>query len=171
VVSLDQTGHEAPLPQCPAAAMPCIECLHVRLPAQPHGGRHRANLVGRHEQMRVIIHQHEGMNVHAKAPTRLPQQAAIVMPIFVTQDDRAPVNAALDHVHWDTWNLQARLTRHGRSRDEKEAPSLLTTGLACNQTFLRQAVGQRGLITSVPFVVDALHRLSPEARQNMEGAA
>jgi len=115
VVRGHQARLESALPQSARAAMSVVEHLHValRCPAKSRGrgtGERRSR-----QQMHVIAHQHIRVNRKIVLASEKPQQAQIMMPIFIVDEDGAPVNASVRNVQRNSGEIQSWPARHGAS--------------------------------------------------------
>lgn len=64
----------------------------------------------------MIVHQNEGMDGDGVSSTGLVQQLAVVMPVFVVDENGGAVDAALGDVERNVWQNQACAARHGGRR-------------------------------------------------------
>jgi len=95
--------------------MSVVEHLHVALrrPAKSRGrrtGERRSR-----QQMHVVAHQHIRVNRKIVLASEKPQQAQIMMPIFIVDEDGAPVNASVRNVQRNSGEIQSWPARHSAS--------------------------------------------------------
>jgi hypothetical protein len=95
--------------------MSMVEHLHVALrrPAKSRGrrtGERRSR-----QQMHVVAHQHIRVNRKIVVTREESQQAQIMMPIFIVDEDGAPVNASVRNVQRNSGDIQSWPARHGAS--------------------------------------------------------
>ncbi len=112
-LAVDQAGAKASLPERPGAMVLAVEVLDITLSQELHRQPDAVVLVRRHQQVRVVGHQHIGVHRHAVG-AGLHEQVAQVPPVIgLRQEARGPVVAALNHVKRDACKAQARSTGHG----------------------------------------------------------
>jgi len=95
--------------------MSLVEHLHVALrrPAKSRGrrtGERRSR-----QQMHVVAHQHIGVNRKTALTSEKSQQAQMMMPIFIVDEDGAPVDASVRNVQRNSGEIQWWPARHGGS--------------------------------------------------------
>lgn len=105
-VRVHQAGLVAALPEPAAAPVACVECLGMTLADAAHGAADGACCTRAHEHVDVIVHQHISVYGDAVALAGLPQEPAVVQPVGIVQEDRAPVHPALGDVHRDAGQLE-----------------------------------------------------------------
>ena len=93
--------------------MPIVEELDVALANGSH--RHGQHLWPgrRQEQVDMIVHQDEGMDGNGISGTGFMQQLAVVVAVFIVDENGGAVDAALCDVERNVWQDQACAARHG----------------------------------------------------------
>lgn len=122
--------------------MPVVEELDIALADGSH--RHGQHLWPgwRQEQVDMIVHQNEGMDGDGVSSTGFVQQLAVVMTVFVVDENGGAVDAA----------GRIRRARRGMAGGGWwRASNVSTGGAAENQGSDARSVGNSCLIASVPF--------------------
>ena len=126
-----------------------IEGLDMALPCKPHGPSDVAGPACAEQQVHVVVHEDEGMDLDPVLAAGATQQLLVMLPVLVVQKDGAAVYAALGDMHRNARKLQAWLTWH-----ECEAGGWLPKVPPGYHVYTRRLQGARvgrALLTSVPF--------------------
>ena len=96
--------------------MPVVEELDVAL---ADGSRRRSQHLWpgwRQQQVDMIVHQDEGVDGDGVSSAGFMQQLAVVVPVFVIDENGGAVDAALGDVERNVWQDQACSAWHGKRR-------------------------------------------------------
>ncbi|MNV46340.1 hypothetical protein D3C71_1381660 [compost metagenome] len=115
-IGIHQTRLETALQQRPAAHMSLVEVLHIVLPTLPHGRGQPLCCRRCDQKMDVIAHQHERVNGNRLLAAGIAQQAQVVMPVFIVDEQCSAIDPTLYDVKRDARENQASGTGHGRQR-------------------------------------------------------
>jgi len=107
-VVVHQARLVAPFPQRAAAAVGVVDVLHVTPADGLHHAREAVRLARGGEQMHVVGHEHEGVNVAAVLVGALLQAVEIEAVVGLRGEGDLPVVAALHDVLRQAGEVQAR---------------------------------------------------------------
>jgi len=91
----------AAVPQRADAVVAAVEVVDIAPSELLDGGWQRSRVRRSHYQMRVIVHQRVAVNGKAMLLRRPPKERNEDLAIRVVADDRAAVDASLDHMNAD----------------------------------------------------------------------
>src|SRR5262249_33798100 len=114
--------HKAPVASVPEGANATITTIEVvRIPAVQAVHRLRQGVLGARcdEEVDVVVHQHESVNLDAARCSRALDQLEIATTVMVIAEDRHPVVATLDDMNTQTRLVVATQSRHPRGRSAR----------------------------------------------------
>lgn len=109
--------------------MSVVEGLPVALAWLAHRPRERVALGRRQQQVRVIVHEHVGVDGDAVLHRDVEEQLAEVLAVGVVNENCATIDATLGDMERDIGNVESRLAWHDASLAAPDAsPSSPGTG-------------------------------------------
>lgn len=110
---LDHAGEEAVLPDTARLHHFPVEILGIDLVGQSDPARKRGFILRHGEQMEVVVHQTIGPNLQVILLCIVRQKFEIGLPVFIVEEDRSAIIAALRNVMRIAGGYDARDSWHG----------------------------------------------------------